>query len=256
MDEAKLQEIEARTNAATPGPWEVTEIRDGRQSDGIEELGVFAPSDPRSYRKPDGTWHGTLICRGMDGPTREPNAQFIAHAREDVRDLVAEVERLTAALDVVTAERDGLWTRLGAHEGALHDTIARLRDEKAELRTQVDVAGDAQQRIAAAWNQIAGHFLVSPNPANAERIARLACAAADVRDEATATRDEAVAELQRLRAEHAAALATARREGAEEMRERCAAAMLATNTLPAWESWQSALDAIRALPLDRDGGTP
>lgn len=54
---------------------------------------------------------------------------------------------------------------------------------------------------------------------NAERIARLACAAADVRDEAIRTRDEAVAELQRLRAEHAAALATARREGAEGMRE-------------------------------------
>ncbi len=40
--------------------------------------------------------------------------------------------------------------------------------------------------------------------------------------EITAERDEARADLARLRAEHAAALATARREGAEGMREACA----------------------------------
>lgn len=109
MDENRLSTIKARVSAATPGPWEVTEIRDGRQPEGVEELGVFAPNDPRSYQKPDETWHGALVCRGMDGPTRAANAAFIAYAREDVRDLVAALAEARAAalrecLDIAMTE--------------------------------------------------------------------------------------------------------------------------------------------------------
>ena len=81
------------------------------------------------------------------------------------------------------------------------------------------------------------------------------------------------ADLARLRAEHAAALATARREGAEEMRERCAVVLAGRaawadyrtehHTAPGddpdetrtqMDALDGALAAIRALPLDAPGG--
>lgn len=138
---------------------------------------------------------------------------YLDEARDNVRVMETIIE-----LHVRVAEQRA---EIGAREVSLSTTIARLRAEKAALRTQVDVLGDTAHRIADAWNQIAGHFLVSPSPANAERIARLACVAADVRDEAIATRDEAVADLARLRAEHVAALATARREGRDAALREC-----------------------------------
>ena len=86
--------------------------------------------------------------------------------------------------------------------------------------------------------------------------------------EITAERDEARADLARLRAEHAAALAAARREGAEGMRE--AAVAMIGRRITAWDDdadecgdedaatrWEEATairDAIRALPLDAPGG--
>ncbi len=183
---------------------------------------------------------------------------------DEARDNVRVMETIIALHQQVAEQRE----QIGQQEVSLSATIGRLREEKAELRTQVGVVGDTQQRIAAAWNQIAGHFLVSPSPANAERIARLACAAADVRDEATATRDEAVAEVRRL----TAALEIARREGAAAMRtegieacerirksaaERFAEAKGDPSALYASAVMRGACEAadmcgnaIRALPLD------
>ena len=76
------------------------------------------------------------------------------------------------------------------------------------------------------------------------------------------------ADLARLRAEHAAALDAARREGAEGMRE--AAVAMIGRRITAWDDdadecgdedaatrWEEATairDAIRALPLDAPGG--
>jgi len=73
-----LDAIEARVNAATPGPWWVEQVGDfGDKSAVIECV----------------RWRGYLntLHLGEDTPT----AEFIAHAREDVPALVAEVRRLT-----------------------------------------------------------------------------------------------------------------------------------------------------------------
>ena len=151
MDEATMAEIEARANAATPGPW-----RSGgfyglaRASDGDTagwRHGAALPlgrctfcrdaagpcpatlmhrgeydAAPRAYHahwiaaEPGEGWQGISsdaaalaitgnydYDRGGVCSTPEDSA-FIVHARADVPALVAEVRRLTAALDAVTTE--------------------------------------------------------------------------------------------------------------------------------------------------------
>jgi hypothetical protein len=71
----------------------------------------------------------------------------------------------------------------------------------------------------------------------------------------TAERDEARAGLARLRAEHAAALDAARREGAEGMREACMEACREALRDPIDIAIIGRVaDAIRTLPLDAPGG--
>lgn len=73
--ELRLDEIEARANAATPGPWTVSE----------DYSDVVGPEGDQlaSY------WNPTSETR---------NGEFIAHARTDVPALVAEIRRLRAEL--------------------------------------------------------------------------------------------------------------------------------------------------------------
>lgn len=71
LTEQELNEIQARADAASPGPW-------------------FEHADPRKY---------VYIPNASDEQVifdRDKNAQFCAHAREDVPCLVAEVRRLQA----------------------------------------------------------------------------------------------------------------------------------------------------------------
>lgn len=98
MDEAKLQEIEARANAATPGPWYAG---NGHPYVTTERMGF-----------------GIVVARALEGN----DCTFIAHARTDVPVLIAEVRRLTAALATVTTERDALLAvceRFAGDEGVI-----------------------------------------------------------------------------------------------------------------------------------------
>lgn len=69
-----LEPIKARAEAASPGPW----------ADGAAELDL--PGFTMSPR--------TCAGCGVDWPLDAPDAEFVAHAREDVPALIAEVERL------------------------------------------------------------------------------------------------------------------------------------------------------------------
>lgn len=82
MSPERLAGIAARTEAATPGPW------DAYESDCDMHVG----------RSPDGP-HVALFGRASwhDVPA---DATFVAHARQDVPDLLAEVERLRVALEL------------------------------------------------------------------------------------------------------------------------------------------------------------
>lgn len=81
MTELDLKAIKARCEAATPGPWDVAI---GNFSDDVSVVYVGSPglkgSDQKRYN------------------LSEDDQKFIAHARADVPTLVAEVERLRAAL--------------------------------------------------------------------------------------------------------------------------------------------------------------
>jgi len=75
-----LAEVRARTDAATPGPWE---------ADGWE-----------IHAEPGHVW----VAESCDLDAKDggaANAAFIAHAREDVPFLLAELARRDAALEAV-----------------------------------------------------------------------------------------------------------------------------------------------------------
>jgi hypothetical protein len=101
MTPEELAAIKARAAGATLGPWVAVHRRSGHLR---HEVGR-----PRRRLHVDSRWgSGPVIdplvnCRSTDEEEAALNAEFIAHAREDVPLLVAEVERLRTLLDAVTA---------------------------------------------------------------------------------------------------------------------------------------------------------
>jgi hypothetical protein len=81
MKRKELEAIKARCDAATDGPWKIRRRFD------------WVVLDP----------YGDSVISGDDGPSEAfhldlADAEFIAHAREDVPRLVGEVERLRECL--------------------------------------------------------------------------------------------------------------------------------------------------------------
>lgn len=109
MTKEELQAIKARCEAATPGPWE--EVAESG------EWWIIGAHENANY---------VVDTSG----TSQGNIEFITHARADVPALVAEVERLNAAL---TLEGE-LMAATHAHAGAV---IAQL-EAKAALLQQAD----------------------------------------------------------------------------------------------------------------------
>ena len=88
-----LEAIEARAKAAAPGPWS-------------QKPNPFACAPEITNGERDIAkvllWMGSEDCEAFK------NADFIAHAREDIPALLAEVRRQAAEIASVTAERDAL----------------------------------------------------------------------------------------------------------------------------------------------------
>ncbi|WP_393075156.1 hypothetical protein [Streptomyces sp. LN704] len=124
LTEQQLAEIEARTNAATPGPWTVSE-------------------DYSDVITPDG---GQLASYW--NPTSETrNGEFIAAARTDVPALLAEVRRLRAR-SLTENEYSAAWHAVegaAGEEGAdpgtvLHAVLDRLGITVPAAGAQPDTA--------------------------------------------------------------------------------------------------------------------
>ena len=88
MTPLNLDAIEARANAATPGPWGV--------SDRLSAFGDLTVAAP---------WRGAngaeIVAKAANGP----NTTFIAASRTDVPALVAEVRRLRQEVGIQEAAR-------------------------------------------------------------------------------------------------------------------------------------------------------
>lgn len=86
MDKARLDAIRARCEAATPGEWSV--IPKGNALSVVAKSGAFTMN----------------ICHysHKDGA----DAEFIAHARTDVPDMLAEIEHLRAKLQIAQDRSD------------------------------------------------------------------------------------------------------------------------------------------------------
>lgn len=78
ITETELTDIEARVNAATPGPWEAV---------GWDVRTKITADDQRGYL--------IASCQPSAFPENGArNAEFLSHTREDVPALIAEVRRL------------------------------------------------------------------------------------------------------------------------------------------------------------------
>lgn len=90
MTDEELATIEGRANAATPGPWNCRGSYSRRSTIFI----TAGPSEPNGEEIP-------ATADKMD------DADFIAHARQDVPALIAEVRRLRD--EAAAAEADRAW---------------------------------------------------------------------------------------------------------------------------------------------------
>jgi hypothetical protein len=85
--DAELDEMDRRVGAASPAPWEsFVEGRNHESGDSFILIGGLDDTSPDMYVTHDGA------------PAPAGDLDFIAHARQDVPRLVAEVRRLRALL--------------------------------------------------------------------------------------------------------------------------------------------------------------
>jgi hypothetical protein len=118
------QEIQARCEAATPGPWFVV---DGKS------FGVQAKDK-------------NIACC-----FRTENEQFIAHSREDVPYLLAETARLRAELDAMTAERDKLREQIDRAEHEFEALITRREQERDAAQRSATYERGAKEAFDIRW---------------------------------------------------------------------------------------------------------
>ena len=109
LSEQQLAEIRAREAAATKGPW--------RTEDDTKDLNRWVLSEDSTL----------AIGFGYVGNRTQDDAAFIAHARQDVPALLAEVERLWKQADVADECAKKMATRL-------HDRIAQLTAAEDRIR--------------------------------------------------------------------------------------------------------------------------
>lgn len=115
IDKERLDEIEARARIATRGPWAASKSKWGDSQWGLRDgeggvVGEVLPHIASVIRDDahDGDHDWDIYARREDLQDYQvthhegiANALFIAHARQDVPDLVAEVRRLRELLDEI-----------------------------------------------------------------------------------------------------------------------------------------------------------
>ena len=190
-----LDEIEARANAATPGPWE-----------GKRNGGMYARDREPVFET------GCGCCSDPD--LTDENSAFIAHARTDVPALIARVRELEEAWSA--AEAHGLHTEgirdladaLGIREGKMTaDGVARHALQRVrELEAERDAYARSHLILKAIHGALTDALPSTPIPA------------LDSFDVVEMVRN-IVAECERMRTFAAQSLSQMIRQEAEQMRE-------------------------------------
>ncbi len=132
MNEKELAEIEARAEAATPGPWEVD-----------NDLSVFTKDGGHGT---PWTLFDTVGNEGEDSS----NADFIAHARQDVPALVAEVRRLNeenSRLNFMSGKYEGESVALEYMNGERENENDALNAENKRLRAALEPFADMADTV-------------------------------------------------------------------------------------------------------------
>ena len=99
MTNEQLAAIKARCEKATPGPWEVRSI-EPEEFDAVSDDTFYIMAD--KWEVASITTYERVIEPDWQRDDDEADADFIAHAREDIPALLAEVERLRVALERVS----------------------------------------------------------------------------------------------------------------------------------------------------------
>lgn len=111
LTDADLVEMEERAEAATPGPWYVRLLDDDHAA-GLVAVSTI-PDSGRDDGWPDFAAGQMIAATLVQFPNRyidcsdqrwDENASFIAHARNDVPRLIAEIRRLRAGQRIGSAE--------------------------------------------------------------------------------------------------------------------------------------------------------
>ena len=132
MTPERLAEIRARAEAATDGPWEAQDY----SADPGDEGSCITAGEP-------GTMRQRAVAYAIDYPWTTPescaaDATFIAAARTDVPELVAEVRVLTTAVNALGHAHDARLaeTQRLTNDLAVTEAQAIDRDEAATILAQ------------------------------------------------------------------------------------------------------------------------
>ena len=163
---SRLDEIKARVEAATPGPWPKDYVYNAIRH--ISRNCDFIESDI----DPEFGW--------LYGPVDDPT--FIAHAREDIPYLLAEVERLI--MRAKTAETAARLTEASPSAFEFTVAIAKKSVEIKRLRAALEDAKDVLDKPATELSRSARLHLI-------EAIIEQTLAAQDAKSDADYIRSEA-----------------------------------------------------------------
>lgn len=166
----RLTAIRARLAQATPGPWEA----DGPQLDDDAEQGVAViavhPDVPKGMTPTRGmvAWVGEYGANFGLPEVRRANADLIAHAPEDLRDLLAALDAVTQARDEIREQLDTLRrvypdvVASAARADRLYEQeLSALTAERDAYRAALELFASREHWVSAA-NDVTGFILPRP----------------------------------------------------------------------------------------------
>lgn len=138
MTDVQIAAIRERSDKATDGPWGVFRECGGRKRFGIATQKSLDDNDT-------GELDAIVDYEGRDsGILKEADAAFIAHAREDVPALLAEVARLQKVARLIGLHREAENQELRAEVERLKAENKKLEQEAAKLADLMCCYSDAR----------------------------------------------------------------------------------------------------------------